>query len=548
MANKRKKNTLSLENKVKILEKLDKGVQGKRLALDFNVTTSSISYIKSNRTAILNAVSNTYQEVNNKSLHSAEYPKMESRLYEWFLNHREKKCTLTGPILKEKAKQIFREEYPEKDENTFLASDGWFTKFKKRHGIRFLKICGEILSSDVASVTPFIHEYRAKIAEMGLMESQIYNVDETGLFFRCLPDRTYVSALEKNAPGHKIQKDRISVLLGANSDGSHKLVPLVIGKAKKPRCFKSFNNPLHYNFSKNAWMTSRIFHEWFHQIFIKEVRKNIDFRFSNFKIFFKSQVISFSLENNLPPKAILLIDNCSAHAPIEKLRSDDGNIVALFFPPNVTAALQPMDQNPIKLTKLNYRNMFLSQLIAEGGELKNQLKSHSIRNAILLLKLAWDEVPQSVMKKSWSKLSDWDSNQYDSDDDVPIAQLMQIGQNCNQVIQRTQALLEEIAPNDCIGIEDIDRWNDDMFDYGSAHVVSSDGESSDSSEDDVVEVVSNTTAIESVNNLIKWCKNSELFSSKHTLNLLALRNDISNVKKPKKQTNITDYMSNQDKL
>ena len=111
------------------------------------------------------------------------------------------------------------------------------------------------------------------------MESQIYYVYETGLFFRCLPDRTYVSVFEKKR--HKIQENRISVLLDANFDGSHKLVPLVIGKTKT----KSFNNPLHYNFSKNTWITSRIFHEWFHRIFIKEVRTNIDFRFSNFKTF-----------------------------------------------------------------------------------------------------------------------------------------------------------------------------------------------------------------------------------------------------------------------
>ena len=95
-----------------------------------------------------------------------------------------KKRTLAGTILKKKAKQIFREEYHDKDENAFRICDEWFSKFKKRHGIRFLKICGEIRSSNVALVIPFINRYRAKVAEMGLMKSQIYNVDETGLFFR----------------------------------------------------------------------------------------------------------------------------------------------------------------------------------------------------------------------------------------------------------------------------------------------------------------------------------------------------------------------------
>ncbi|XP_054729099.1 jerky protein homolog-like [Anastrepha obliqua] len=371
--------------------------------------------------------------------------------------------------------------------------------------------------------------FRAKFDEMGLMESQIYNVDETGLFYRCLPDKTYVSLFEKTAPGYKIQKERISVLLGVNADGSHKLMPLVIGKAKNPRSFQGFNNPLHYNFSKNAWMTSRIFHDWFLKIFIHEV-------------------IRFSQANNLPPKAILLIDNCSAHAPIEKLQSDDGNIIAFFFPPNVTATLQPMDQNPIKLTKLNYRSMLLSQLIAEGGDLKVRLKSFSIRNAIMLLKQAWYDVPERVIKKSWSKLNNWDSDQYESDDDdVPLAQLLQKDQDCNGALQAAQALLTEIEPTNNISIPEIEIWNNDVLDDDPAHDLNSDDESSGSSEFDdreVLPVFSTSTAIESVNNLIKWCTYSESFSAKHTSNLLALRNEIviAETNKRKKQTAITDYM------
>ncbi|XP_036317377.1 jerky protein homolog-like, partial [Rhagoletis pomonella] len=212
-------------------------------------------------------------------------------------------------------------------------------------------------------------------------------------------------------------------------------------------------------------------------------------------------VIRFSQENNLPPKAILLIDNCSAHAPIEKLQSDDGNIIAFFFPPNVTATLQPMDQNPIKLTKLNYRSMLLSQLIAEGGDLKVRLKSFSIRNAIMLLKQAWYDVQERVIKKSWSKLNNWDSDQYESDDDdVPLAQLLQKDQDCNGALQAAQALLTEIEPTNNISIPEIEIWNNDVLDDDPAHDLNSDDESSGSSEFDdreVLPVVSTSTAIES---------------------------------------------------
>lgn len=135
-----------------------------------------------------------------------------------------------------------------------------------RNGIRFLKICGEILSSDTTAITPFIHTLRAKMVEMELKNEQLYNADESGLFFRLIPDKTFVAACEKTAPGRKIQKQRITFMLCGY------VKPLVIGKAKKPRCFRDFQNPLYYDHSANAWMTAKIFKNWFHNTFVKEVR------------------------------------------------------------------------------------------------------------------------------------------------------------------------------------------------------------------------------------------------------------------------------------
>lgn len=264
------------------------------------------------------------------------------------------------------------------------------------------------------------------------------------------------------------------------------------------------------------------------------------------------QIVNFSKENNLTPKALLLIDNCSAHSPIEELQSGEGNIVAYLLPPNVTAAVQPMDQNPIKVTKLNYRKKLLTQLIGEGGELNDLLKRHSIRNAIILLKQAWDDLPQKVLKNSWSNLMNWDSKDYDSDDDLPLAQLLSVNANYNEILQINHNLLAEIAPNHCICIEEIEKWNEDVqFEHISESELSDNNEASDDSGDDVVDVttaISQSTAIESVNNLLKWCKNSELYSTKHTSNLLTLRNDIvlASLNKPKKQTNITDYVFAKD--
>lgn len=272
-----KQKRLTLEEKAAILRKLDEGVRANRLAIDFGVSESAISQIKKQKEQIFEAVAKSYQEAKKKTLHKPEYEELENRLYDWFLKQRQRNCTINGPILKRKAVELFKTVYPDKDEKDFNASEGWLYKFKRRHGMRFLKVCGEILSSDTATITPFIHKLRAKMQEMNITDSQLYNGDESGLFWKMLPDKTYVAACEKTAPGRKIKKERITFLLCANADGTNKIKPLVIGKAAKPRCFNNFDNPLEYDNSKSAWMTRNIFKKWFHGSFVNQVSMTVLF-------------------------------------------------------------------------------------------------------------------------------------------------------------------------------------------------------------------------------------------------------------------------------
>lgn len=270
---KAKQNRLSLEDKVEILKRLDNGVRANRLALDYSVSESAISQIKKQKDQIYEAASKSYQELKKKTLHKAEYEELETKLYGWFLKQRERNCAVNGPLLQAKARELFKSIYPDKKEQDFLASDGWLRKFKRRHGLRFLKVCSEILSSDTTAITPFVNRFRAKIDEMELTKEQIYNADESALFFKMLPDKTYVAACEKTAPGSKIRKERLTFMLCANAEGTHKMKPLVIGKAAKPRCFNGFDNPLEYDHSKNSWMTTNIFKKWFHDSFVHQVSK-----------------------------------------------------------------------------------------------------------------------------------------------------------------------------------------------------------------------------------------------------------------------------------
>jgi len=68
---------------------------------------------------------------------------------------------------------------------------------------------------------------------------------------------------------------------------------------------------------------------------------------------------------NVPQKALLLLNNCPGHPSAEELRSNDGNIFALFLLPNTTALIQPMDQNVIQNIKLNYRKSLLVNVLTD---------------------------------------------------------------------------------------------------------------------------------------------------------------------------------------
>ena len=78
-------------------------------------------------------------------------------------------------------------------------------------------------------------------------------MDETGLFFKLIPSKSICKSAIK---GHKNFKGRVSIMLSCNMDGSEKLMPLIIGKANKLRCFKNmlkFENIPYTNLKEPVW-------------------------------------------------------------------------------------------------------------------------------------------------------------------------------------------------------------------------------------------------------------------------------------------------------
>jgi hypothetical protein len=116
----------------------------------------------------------------------------------------------------------------------FKASTGWLDSFKK---IVWYGVCGESKDVDESVVS----EYKPKLLELisPCELKNIYDVDETALFFRALPTKSLVVKGEKFTRS-KMSKEKLTLLLHGNMVGEMEN-PLVIGKAAKPTCFKNMN-------------------------------------------------------------------------------------------------------------------------------------------------------------------------------------------------------------------------------------------------------------------------------------------------------------------
>ena len=68
----------------------------------------------------------------------------------------------------------------------------------------------------------------------GYSAENVYNADETGLFFQMMPNKTLAFKGEK-CIGGKLSKACLTVMLCANMTETDKRKLLIIGKSEKPR-------------------------------------------------------------------------------------------------------------------------------------------------------------------------------------------------------------------------------------------------------------------------------------------------------------------------
>lgn len=429
---KRKRKVVTIAQKLEAIKRLDQGNLLKNVASDYGVGVSTVAEWRQKRNKLEQWSSVLASpNVKRKSMKSGEYNKIDEALYLWFTQQRDKGTPLSGPILQEKAISISEDLPVREAPDTFTASDGWLGRWKKRHGIRNLKICGEKLSADMSAVDDFKEDFKRIVEENGYVEDQIYNCDETGLNYKMLPNSTLASKNEAAAPGYKKSKERVTILACANYSGRHKLPLMMIGKSVKPRAFKHVAPnalPVYYKNQKSAWMDAALFKNWFFEQFVPKTEK-------------------FLKKNRLPRKALLLLDNAPSHPDVNELKS--GDIKVMYLPPNVTAILQPMDQGVLENLKRNYRRSLLQELlqpINENNSLVSCLKKINLKDVAYWTTNAWNSVKSITIHKSWSKIMGQDENENETPvEDQPAEESL-------------HELIKKIEGCDSVTEEEVERW------------------------------------------------------------------------------------------
>lgn len=322
---------LSLEQKVKLIELYDREKPSVRsLAEKMGIGKTQVADTLKKRENILKLWTENKNKKSKKLLMPGKTLDVDACVLEWFVRARTNKIPVNGPLIQEKAREVAKRL----DLPTFKASNGWLEKFRARNNITYRSICGESGSVPEEGVIDWTANLEGLISKHN--ERDIFNCDETGLFYRALPDKTMTLKGETCAGG-KISKERLTVLLCVNMIGEF-LPPLIIGKAKKPRCFRGVRTNeigTDWRYNSKAWMTREIFTQWLTELDEKMGKQK--------------------------RKILLFLDNASSHYKTENL----SNVQLIFFPPNTTSRCQPLDQGIIKNFKVLYRAKILRHLLSK---------------------------------------------------------------------------------------------------------------------------------------------------------------------------------------
>ena len=507
-----KRKVLTLEERMGVLYSSSKGKSCRAIAKELGVGKTQIQGIIKERDDIKKRwESGGRSDEKYSKSRNVGYEDLDSLMWEWFTVARSKSIPVSGRMIQERATMYAAEL----GHTSFTGSNGWLDRWLKRHNVHLRSLTGEAADVDPAVIEDWGKRLQS-ICE-GYEKKDIFNADETGLFYRALPTRT-MAVQGDEARGGKKAKDRITVLIACSATGE-KLKPYVIGRSENPRCFRGASHclPVTYSANKKAWMTSHLFQQWLDKLNSKMKREG--------------------------RSILLFVDNCAAHPDVVC-----SNVKLVFLPPNTTSKLQPCDAGIIQTVKLHYRKRLLRHVLfhmEEANSASELAKKVTLLDAIMWMKSSWDEVDPITIQKCFSKCGFGDVMETEEDDEiVPEAELEEVLHNAGMTWQEYANCDADLATTNTIE----DDWEENLLlraKQGDSQESDEDYDDDDVTDDTPAPIVSVRTAASYLCQLREFAIAHskpdllELLNKSQTLVEDTMRNQVQQAK----QTKLTEFFS-----
>jgi len=188
----KKRKTITIELKMEIIKRSERGETPTNIGKALGFSRSTIGTIIKDKVRIMEHVKGSVpmQATIITKQRSGLLIEMEKLLVIWLEDQNQRNIPISLGLVQEKARTLFNDLKAARiltegscDEE-FGASRGWFNRFKGRVNLHNIKVQGEAASADVSAASEFPEMLKKIIEEGGYVPDQIFNVDETGLFWK----------------------------------------------------------------------------------------------------------------------------------------------------------------------------------------------------------------------------------------------------------------------------------------------------------------------------------------------------------------------------
>ena len=207
---------MTLGDKIRALQYIKKKQIYTEIEMRFGVSCLTIARVK-NAEAQIEAQELKSCPYSGKRQLYANYPEIDAKLIEFMQFARSQRLPVSRSILRERARMAAESS----SITAFKASNGYMQRFLRRNHIQK----SIWLHGKGSSLVPMDHAIRMAEIRSTAREyprSMVYNMDETGLFYRMGRNRTYLLQSEdrRATRGTEVQKQkqRITVMLCVNAD------------------------------------------------------------------------------------------------------------------------------------------------------------------------------------------------------------------------------------------------------------------------------------------------------------------------------------------